>query len=53
MMAKTYSKLLLRFGLGKFRALEALGIIGAKNPYLILHRLCRNGYLVRGLQRGF
>jgi predicted nucleotidyltransferase len=47
MMAKTYSKLLLRFGLGKFRALEALGIIGAKNPYLILHRLCRNGYLVR------
>ena len=47
MLTEVYSKLLLRFGLREFRASDALDIIGAENPYLILHRLCRAGYLVR------
>ena len=47
MLAEAYSKLLLRFGFREFRTSDALDIIGAENPYLILHRLCRAGYLVR------
>ncbi len=51
MLSEAYSKLLLRFGLRKFRSSDALYIVGAERLYLILHRLCRAGYLVR-ISRG-
>jgi len=47
MLAETYSRLLLRFGLGEFKASDASKVFGTANPYLILHRLSKAGYLVK------
>ena len=42
-----YGKLLLSFGLREFEAREACKLLESENPYLVLHRLWKAGYIVR------
>jgi len=46
-LREAYSRLLLRFGINEFRVTEASRELNMEKPYLLMHRLCRAGYLVR------
>jgi len=46
-LRETYSRLLLRFGINDFRVTDASGELNMEKPYLLVHRLCRAGYLVK------
>ena len=46
-LRRTYSRLLLRFGINEFKITEASRELNIKRPYLLMHRLCKAGYLVK------
>ena len=42
-----YTQILLSFGLDRFTSREFKKVVGVDNPNLILHRLCKEGFLTR------
>ena len=46
-LKEAYSRLLLRFGINDFRVTDASRELNIEKPYLLVHRLCRAGYLVK------